>query len=57
MVTDAVVERFGSLHVSVPYIWTELRHVLEGLTPTGVNNSFDKFSLMDEATESLVCVC
>lgn len=43
MVTDAGVEHFGSMLVSVPYIWTELGHVLKGLTPTCVNKNFDKF--------------
>lgn len=43
MVTDAGVEHFGSLLVSVPYIWTEPRHVLKGLTPTCVNKNLDKF--------------
>ena len=43
MVTDAVVKHFGLLLASVPYIWTELRHVLKGLTPTCVNKNFDKF--------------
>lgn len=43
MVTDAGVEHFGSMLVSVPYIWTELRHVLKGLTPTCVNKNLEKF--------------
>lgn len=43
MVTDAGVEHFGSLRVSVPYIWTELSHVLVGLTPTCVNKNLEKF--------------
>lgn len=43
MVTDAGVEHFGSMLVSVPYIWTVLRHVLKGLTPTCVNKNLDKF--------------
>lgn len=43
MVTDAGVEHFGSMQASVPYIWTELRHVLKGLTPTCVNKNLDKF--------------
>lgn len=43
MVTDAGVEHFGSMRASVPYIWTALRHVLKGLTPTCVNKNLDKF--------------
>lgn len=43
MVTDAGVEHFGSMLASVPYIWTELRHVLKGLTPTCVNKNLEKF--------------
>ena len=43
MVTEAGVEHFGSLLASVPYIWTELRLLLKGLTPTCVNKNLDKF--------------
>lgn len=43
-VTDAGVEHFGSMLASVPYIWTEPRHVLKGLTPTCVNKNLEKFS-------------
>ena len=46
MVTDAVTGHFGSLLASAPYIWTELRHVLEGLTPTCVNKNFDEFLVL-----------
>lgn len=41
--TDAGVEHFGSMLASAPYIWTELRHVLKGLTPTCVNKNLEKF--------------
>lgn len=46
MVTDVGVEHFGWLLASVPYIWTELRHVLKGLTPTCVNKNFDQFLVL-----------
>ena len=46
MVTDADTGHFGSLLVSAPYIWTELRHVLKGLTPTCVNKYFDEFLVL-----------
>lgn len=59
MVTDAGVEHFGSLRAILPYIWTELRHVLKGLTPTSCVNRvffffFDKFLVADEAAASCV---
>lgn len=62
MVTDAGVEHFGSLRAILPYIWTELRHVLKGLTPTSCVNMFffffffDKFLVADEAAESFMCI-
>lgn len=42
MVTDAAM-------ASSAYIWTELRHVLVGLTPTGVSRTFDKFLLLTKS--------
>lgn len=55
MVTDAGVEHSGLL-VSVPYIWIELRHVLEGVNAHLCKQEFGEVSRTAETAESFICI-
>lgn len=56
MVTDAGVEHSGLMLVSVPYIWIELRHVLEGVNAHLCKQEFGEVSRTAEAAESFICI-